>query len=109
MKPSNKTIRFSENFSYKKEGMDLEKSIRKLKPMRERDTFIFFPGQVSPKKGKNAYQSPEKTKKENKFNKLLLESEKHPSSKYLILGVADDDDNLSLVLLLSNIFLKKFL
>lgn len=82
----NNIPRFSENFAFKKDGMDLEKSVRKLK-----QNDLFFPGQNSPSRKKNTFQSPEKGKKENSFNARILESEKLPSSKYLILNCEDED------------------
>ena len=86
---NSKITRFSENFSFKKDGMDLEKSVRKL-----RENELFIPGQNSPYRKKNtAFQSPEKGKKENSFNARILESEKLPSSKYLILDCDYEDKN----------------
>jgi len=110
-KKSNKDIkkihRYSENFEYKKEGVNLEKSIKKIS-ISNREPMLFQPIQTPQKYKRTSCISPVKRNTENAFDKLLMESEKHASSKYLILDLENNENNLHyLVILTLKHFLKK--
>ena len=89
----NKIHRYSENFEYKKECINLEKSIKKIS-IFDHEKILFKPIQTPQKDKKRSYISPVKRNTENAFDKLLMESEKHPSSKYLVLDLEKDENNL---------------
>lgn len=84
-----KNGRFSENISYISEKY-LEKSNEKIKIKGAHfENFHIFPDAN--------YSSPAKIKKENSFNQKILESEKYPNSKYLILDSENDNDPQKIV------------
>lgn len=104
----NKILRHSESFCYRKEGIHLEKSIKKL-TLSDRETTLFCPGEVSPKIESTSFNTPIKQNKQT-FNERLMESDKHPSSNYLILNIDKKEDEISvLVKILVFLIFKEFL
>ena len=88
----NKINRYSENFKYKNEGFDLEKNIKKLTISDL--NFIQNGKKLTKEANQFTCISPVKQNKQKSFNDLLMESEKHPASKYLILNIDKNEDDI---------------